>query len=392
MDELIRYLKKIGMLVVLYPLKLLPIQNNRVILDNCLAHNYADNVKPISEYLRTKFPGKFDIYVSVNNVEEYAYLKDRGVTPIRFHSLKYYVIAMTSAFFITNSGGYSYLPLKKRQYVVNTWHGGGAYKKFGIDSYSADRFYKNELKLASKKTSVFIATCSSFANVTSKALLIPREVFWEIGMPRNDILVNGNEKLRKEVRVKIGLREDEKFVLYAPTYRKVDDNTFGQSVAINYGIDIERVCSAFEKRFGGRWRFAIRLHPVVRDIHEFDGKDVVNLTSYDDMQELLLAADAMINDFSSSMWDFMLTGKPSFLYAVDLQHYIETTEVYTPVSEWPFPKSQNNDELEKIILEFDSKKYINDCKRHYDCLGGSETGYATQLICQDIAKRAGINN
>lgn len=57
----------------------------------------------------------------------------------------------------------------------------------------------------------------------------------------------------------------------------------------------------------------------------------IDLTDYEDMQELLLAADAMINDFSSSMWDFMLTGNPSFMYAVDLPHYVETTEVYTPV-------------------------------------------------------------
>ena len=102
------------------------------------------------------------------------------------------------------------------------------------------------------------------------------------------------------------------------------------------------------------------------------------------MQELLCASDAMINDFSSSMWDFMLSGKPSFLFAIDLEHYIKTTEVYTPVDSWPFPKSVNNDQLEKNILEFNEDDYKAACKRHYDELGGTESGEATKLVCERI--------
>ena len=99
------------------------------------------------------------------------------------------------------------------------------------------------------------------------------------------------------------------------------------------------------------------------------------------MRDLLLAADAMVNDFSSSMWDFMLTGKPCFTFAVDHQHDIETTDVYTLVSEWPFPQATNNDGLEKNIFEFDEEKYAAACKRHYEALGGCEAGKATKLVC-----------
>lgn len=390
MDELIRYLKKIAMLIVLSPLRLLSVKNNRIIMDNCLAHNYADNIKPIAEYLTQNYPGKFEIFVCVSDVSKYEFLEEKGICPIRFHSFKYYIIAMTSAFFVTNSGGYSYLPLKKKQFVINTWHGGGAYKKIGVDAYSADRFYRNELILAGKKTSMFTATGSLFADLISNALLISREVFKLVGMPRNDLLINGNDELKEIVRKKIGLHDGEKVVLYAPTYRKVNDNTFGESVAIEYGIDPDRVCKAMEKRFGGNWKFAIRLHPVVKDLNEFKDYDVLNLTTYDDMQELLLVADAMINDFSSSMWDFMLTGKPSFLFARDLQHYIDTTAVYTPVEEWPFPKSTTNDELERSILEFDAEKYKRDCEKHYNQLGGCETGHATKSVCEEILMRSNL--
>ena len=86
------------------------------------------------------------------------------------------------------------------------------------------------------------------------------------------------------------------------------------------------------------------------------------------------------------MWDFMLTGKPCFTFATDLQHYVETTEVYTPVSEWPFPQSTNNDDLVETILQFNENDYKTACERHYKDLGGCETGKATELVCKRIYK------
>ncbi len=387
MDEIIRYAKKISMLVVLYPLKLLKTKPNRVLLDNCLAHNYSDNIKPIAEWLVKRFPGQFEVFVAVNNEEKYSFLRDKGITPIKFHSIKYYIIAMSAAFFITNSGGYSYLPLKNNQFVINTWHGGGAYKKIGVDPSNPNHLYKRDLQLAAKKTTVFTSTCTKFTEVISTSLLIPREVFVHVGMPRNDILVNTEENtgLREIIRARIGLLSDEKLVLYAPTYRKKNDNSFGQSIAPNYGLDPARVCKALQTRFGGKWRFAVRFHPQIQNPgKEFAINNIIDLTTYEDMQELLLAADIMINDFSSSMWDFMLTDKPCFTFATDLEHYAATTKLYTPVEDWPFPKATTNDELEKNILCFDEEKYKADCARHYKMLGGCETGKATEYVCSYI--------
>ena len=106
------------MLIALSPLKLCQTKKNRVIMDNCLAHNYSDNIKPIAEYLIRHYPQKFDIYVSVLDESAFSFLKEKGIKTVKFHSLKFYYIAMTSAFYITNSGGYSYLPLKKKEELV----------------------------------------------------------------------------------------------------------------------------------------------------------------------------------------------------------------------------------------------------------------------------------
>lgn len=384
MDELIRYAKKLAVRACLMPIKLVPIKKNRVMLVNDLSYKYAGNPKFIGKDLEQLYPGKFDIVVSVNDPSAYAHLVERGIKVVKFNSLAYFFHGLTCKVFVTNSGGFSYLPIRKKQYVINTWHGGGAYKKCGTDMYNDSEMFRKDLRLQGDHTSVFLSSCKRFTEEISRAMLVPKKVFWEIGMPRNDIMLRGDDELRRKVREKLSLKEDEKLILFAPTYRKINDNYFKDSVAISYGVDTKRVCAAMEKRFGGKWRFAMRYHPCVVNRGDMEDMGVMDLTDYEDMQELILASDAMINDFSSSMWDFMLTGRPSFLFAVDLDHYVATTDVYTPVSEWPFPQSVNNDELEKNILEFDEEKYAAACKRHYEALGGCETGKATQLVCERI--------
>lgn len=384
MDELIRFSKKIVLRVLLFPLRLLKVKYSRVFVHNDLAYNYSDNGKYIVEFLDSVYTGKFNIVVSVSAPAQWVSLRNRGMRVVKFNSIAYFFYAMTSKVLITNSGGFSYIPLRKSQYVINTWHGGGAYKKCGIHMYNNSPLFQRDLRLSAKQTNVFLSTCRRFSEVFSDSMLVPRDVFWEIGMPRNDCLITEESDRRKQIRENLGLQNDDRLVLFAPTYRKIDDNYFKDSIAIPYGIDCERVCRALHNRFDGNWKFAFRFHPCVTNRKELPHGDVLDLSDYPDMQELLSAADVMINDFSSSMWDFMQTGRPSFLFAVDLKHYVETTDVYTPVSQWPFPQATNNDTLETNILNFDEVAYAEACRRHYKDLGGCETGKATELVCQRI--------
>lgn len=280
------------------------------------------------------------------------------------------------------------MPLRSSQFVIDTWHGGGAYKQLGIHCYEDTPVFRKDLHLSAEQYDLFLSTNRRFTEVISEAFCIPEEVFWEIGMPRNDLLADYNseeaQQKRAAVREELGLDHEDRLVLFAPTYRKVDDNYFKESISIPYGIAPARVCNALRERFGGNWVFGYRMHPCVVNQDGFHADGSINLSNYEDMQDLLLAADVMVNDFSSSMWDFMLTGKPSFLFAVDLDHYIETTKVYTPVSEWPFPSARDNDALECNILTFDGEAYRAKVTSHYNDLGGCETGCATEKIGKKI--------
>ena len=371
------------------PFKLLPVNRKRVLLINDMSSYYSDNLKYVGNELRY-LNKRIEILYAVHDNKCGQVLDEMGIKVVQLNSLKYFFYAMTSRVLVTNSGGISYLPLKKNQYVINTWHGGGAYKVAGIDMYEDSRLFRKDLLLASSNTNVFLSTNKKFTCELSRALLIPKKKFWEIGMPRNDKLLNIDKNREKRIKIAIGIKPEEKLVLYAPTYRKPDDNYYKKSIAIKYDIDSHLVCKALKERFGGEWVFAYRLHPCVENRGEYIVDGALDLSDYPDMQELLEASDVLINDFSSSFWDFMLTKKPCFMYAKDLEHYVKTTRVYTPVEEWPFPKSRNNSELMKSILEFDVEQYSLACKKHYEKLGGCESGCATKKVCNRILKLCGF--
>ena len=383
MSGKLRIWEKKTMCALLYPLRLLPLRQNRVLLNNGLSHNYSDSPKAVAEYLTTHYPGKLELFFAVDRKADTALLQKQGIRAVRFRSLRYFLIAMTASVFLTNNGGYSYLPLRKSQLVIDTWHGGGAYKKCGIDAYPDKREGRRELDLAARKTGIFLSSSRVTTEILSKAMCMPKSVFWETGLPRNDLLIHGNDALRKTVRQRLGLTSDERLVLYAPSFRRKNGDSRNKAVGIEYNLDCGALCAALERRFGGCWRAAIRLHPGLRS-RMIQSTDALNVTNYEDMQELLLATDVLVTDISSSVWDFLLMKKPCFLYAPDLGTGFEKADTYLPVREWPFSCADSNEKLCENIRLFDNAAYLRACEAHYEALGGCERGKAAELVGERI--------
>ena len=194
MYELIRYIKKILLKLLLTPMRVCGIKQNRIFMHNDLAYNYSCNPRFLTEYLLKKYGNELDIVFSVKHPEKYKNLNN-GVKFVRFNSIRYFFYAITAKIFITNSGGFSYLPMSKKQVVINTNHGGGAYKKVGIDMFGDTFLFRKDLKLSADHTTVSLSTCVKYSDIASQVYLLPRKIFWEIGMPRNDMLLVGDKEL-----------------------------------------------------------------------------------------------------------------------------------------------------------------------------------------------------
>lgn len=357
--------------------KLFPVKNNKIVFQSYYGRGYSDNPKYIAEELR-KSNEKLDlVWVLKEGTKNDLPPEFRTVI---FRSFRYIYEMSTAKVWVDNSRK-EYCMKKKNQYYMHTWHGGMTMKK--VENMVPDKLQSNYLRMAIRDA----AQCDVMLSNSSTMTKDFREYFWypegeiiEKGLPRNDRLVNYTEDDVKRLRETFNVEDGVKLLLYAPTFRQ-DHNLDA------YDMDYKRCVEALEKRFGGKWKILLRLHPNVfklSDNLEFDPNIVINTSHYPDMQEIYMIADMIITDYSSVIFDYLIIGGPSLLYASDLEKYIEERDCYFEFEDLPFKLCQNNDELEEAILNFDVESFNTKTAEFKEFHGLCDTGIASKAAADWI--------
>lgn len=271
---------------------------------------------------------------------------------------------------------------RKKQVYINTWHGTGiSLKKFYLDdSNTVSPAVIETTYLNAEMADVYLAGSSYIAEVYHSAFAYQGRT--EItGSPRVDILINGNPIVKETVRKRLGLKKDQKLLLYAPTMRTVASGVFLEQRNL-FQLDFERVRNVLHERWGGEWIAAVRLHPRMPNIPSniWQEHHLLNLTTYQDVQELLLVADILVTDYSSIMFDMGYAGKKVFLYVEDEEEFKNQRELFFPLEKIPFPKGRSQEEIESEIMQFDEKSYGEKLREFNSQFGILEDGKASQRV------------
>ena len=268
------------------------------------------------------------------------------------------------------------------QFVMNTWHG-----SLGIKRLDAGRCAETGQGLANAAVIDALLSNSDFEDGVFASCPLAAAPRVRTGHPRNDVFFTSQAEkdvLRAKVFAALGLPPDVKFALFAPTFR--DSALTAGSCA----YDLDAWKAALERRFGGTWTIALRLHPMDATALA-EGlitlpANVVNATGYDDMQELLVAADAGITDYSSWIYDYLLGGRPGFIFAPDKADYDSNRGFYYPLDSTPFPVAETNEEMCANIEAFDSTKYARATAAFLAEKGCMEDGKASARAVDIIEK------
>lgn len=355
---------------------LFPIKRNRVLFISYGGEQYSCNPKYLSEYLIKDDSITVDIVWAFKDLKKFKWLGKKNIQIVKYGSFRYMKSILTSKVIITNNSISSYLPIRKNQVVINTWHGGGAYKKVVSDDNIKER---KVVKETAKLFNVFLSTCRKNTELMIRGTFGHEGKVIEVGFPRNDIFFNETVELKNKVYNHFDLKNNLKIAIYAPTFRKeADKNT--------YDLDVIRLKSSLEKRFGGEWMIMVRAHHAIKTYFDFNSYSniVIDATEYDDMQELLAVADFLITDYSSCIWDFSLMYKPCILFAKDIETYKKERNFYVPIEKWHFPIVKTNDELMTYIDDFNEEENIKNIKKHFQEFGSFETGKATKIVGDEI--------
>jgi len=366
----------------------------------CSFHGqYNDSPRYLSEALHQKFPKatmvweitdkcneiipNYVIAVCPNSVRA-VWLRCRSCLIVDNYMGWYYGYA--------NKGSLRYLIFhalkKQKQFNLCTWHG-TALKKINLDEPSQKAY--NDFY-----TSADLLACGNhYMEQLYKRINYNRIPIIMSGMPRNDMLFQDRAKIRMKLCNKLGLPTDKKILLYAPTFRNnIEWSGFQQMNE----LDFTYLLSKFSKCFGGNWIFVFRLHDSVLQRTDMNkvlekGNGILYSGNIgDDMAEYLVVSDALLTDYSSSFFDYILTKRPCFLYCPDRKKYGDVERgFYMDLDKLPFSISETPDELYRNIDMFSIEEYMQKNNKFLKKIGNIENGTATailvNIICQQLKNR-----
>lgn len=364
--------------IVFCVMDILPIKENKIVCCNMKGKRYGDNPKYITDALLKK-TNNLDIVWLLND------LTDREV-PENVRIVKYdfwhqiYELATAKVWIDSNAKQYGFRK-RKSQLYIQTWHGSYGLKKVGADL--GDKISKIDIcncKYNFKNTDIMLANSRRTSEIYNRAFGYRGQIL-ENGSPRNDIFFQNSEDIKDKVNKYFEVN-GKRIVLYAPTFRtdyRVSD------LNLNYDILLQ----ALSNRFGGEWVVLVRLHPNnlqdAKSFIQYTDK-IINASEYDVMQELLVASDVLVTDYSSCMFDFVTNGKPCFLYASDIARYKEERDNYYELEDLPFPVATNEQELKEVITTFNADKYKKELNNLFEEVGLKETGHASEIAADYILK------
>lgn len=298
-----------------------------------------------------------------------------GDKSVKYKSFFFYYYIRTSQFLIFNARPNFDIKKRKQQRYIQTWHSSLGFKRIEKDAESTlDKVYVKKAKKDSKYIDLLISGCKFRTECFKRNFWYDGEIA-EIGTPRNDVLFSQEkDSIAKATKKELGIAENTKVVMYAPTFRNSDDLSYVTS------LNVDMLLSQLKNKFSGDWVFVYRLHPNVSFNNEFSC-DTIDASKYKDMQALLLMSDILLTDYSSVMFDFMLLNKPIFIYASDYEDYVsKERNVYFTIDELPFDMCTTNKMLEVAISEFNEKAYCIKLQEFKNKIGTFECGLATQKI------------
>ena len=234
-----------------------------------------------------------------------------GVRAVVHGSADWVRALATSKFIVANNNLPEFFTKRAGQTYVQTWHG-TPLKRLGTDitTGAASKFYVSSMAREASGWDYLISPSAYCTEILPRALGFDGKVL-ESGYPRNDRLVS-DEGTRARVRQSLGVADGETLVLYAPTWRDSKRTMTGAWAGVNF----------FDAKLPDGYRLMFRGHNNTKSAHKSAlAGGAIDVTNYPDVTDLFLAADVLVTDYSSVMFDFAVTGKPMAFLVPDLAKY-----------------------------------------------------------------------
>ncbi|HEX6247333.1 MAG TPA: CDP-glycerol glycerophosphotransferase family protein [Nocardioidaceae bacterium] len=339
----------------------------------------GDNPGPLCAELARRDSG-LDLVFSV--LDRSVQVPDGARAVVRW-SQEWFELLARARYLVTNAPLPPFFRKRPGQVFLHTWHG-SPLKRIGHDRTHMDfpNWHHRRQLLLAREGWDFMVSQSPFCTASLRSAFLYDGGMLESGYPRNDLLSSPEgEGIRRRTRKHLGIAPETTVILYAPTWR---DNyragrVFNKMVFLDTADVVQQVPNS---------TVLVRGHyntMAEADVHGPDRR-VVDVTRYPDIADLYLAADALVTDYSSVFFDFVLTGKPMYFLAPDLESYRDDNRgFYLDYHQTvPGPVGVTTQEVVDAILGPD--EYVDVRRRFREEYAPWDDGHASERVIDAILR------
>lgn len=298
---------------------------------------FRDNVRAFYDYLiRQRYNEKYKIVVSINDVEDYvAHAPDNVVFVGNRQGIPYFMKAKYAFYCF---GKYPIKP-SKSQIVVNLWHG-TPLKRIGNLEKGLEKIDYNFFTFVVASSPLYKPIMANIFGCEEEQVIIT-------GNPRNDELFIEDKKLDDSFR-----KEKQKVILWLPTYREYNEDYV---VSLLRTSQLEQLNTKLKKI---HCKLIIKLHPLQTASVKVGEYSNIEFATQKDLEQrnisvyaLLRNADALITDYSSVYFDYMLLNRPIAFTVEDIEEYRNKRGFVfeDPFEYMPGMKLSSYEDLEQFI-------------------------------------------
>lgn len=362
----------------------LPLKKNQVFIESFLGKSYSDSPKYIYEYMQEKYPN----YQFVWSFEDGKEIPGDAKQVKRF-SFRYFYHLARSAYWVSNARMPNQLVKRDDCIFLQTWHG-TPLKRLALDmedvnmpGTNAER-YKRNFVSETKQWDYLIAPNAYSSSIFKRAFLFQGNML-EVGYPRNDLLVAADTPKIDQVKKKLGIPQDKKVVLYAPTWR--DDEYFERGkYKFSLKLDLEKM----QQMLGEDHIVLLRTHYLIAnalDISAYRGF-VYDFSAHDDIAELYVVSDILITDYSSVFFDYANLQRPILFFTYDIEKYRDQLRGFyiDMETELPGPLLYTSDEVIEAIERIDEvqEEYAEKYDTFYERFCAWDDGRSAQKTVEHV--------
>lgn len=298
----------------------------------------------------------------------------------------YKELLLKSNYWISNIS-FPILKRNKNTIYIQTTHG-TPYKQRGSDIQGKNKKIAKGRVLLESPTWDYLLSANDFSKKVFKRAFEYKGAIINKGYPANDIFYQSSKNIelkKQEIIKNLDIKTEKKVILYAPTFRDYHKETNKRSFDLL--LDLKRL----KEELSDEYMIILRLHYLLSDNLDLSEVEdfAIDLSNYDDINDLYLISDLLITDYSSAFFDFGHSKKPILFYVPDFEEYSSFRGLYSEIkNNLPGPEIYTNEELIENIKNINkvNQEFKNKYNTFYNTYCNLGHGTASEDVIKTVFK------